>query len=171
MYAYLRIVVVAVALVALFSQPLQEFVQRQVARRQAALRARDVQGQKELPPSPPPQPTQEEAPPWLSSGSDRTDSLDATSVLADGRPYDEYRIACEPDRSYAIDVISAEFDAFAQLLSAERSVILEDDDSGGLSNPRLLASCPGRTVYRLVVTIFAPGGPLGAYTVRVRESS
>jgi S1-C subfamily serine protease len=72
-------------------------------------------------------------------------------------------------KTYTIDLLSEEFDAFLRLEDNDGKKIAEDDDGAGNWNSRIVHNANGDGVYRLIVTTF-DGGQTGSYRIVVRQT-
>lgn len=70
-------------------------------------------------------------------------------------------------RTYAIDLISADFDAYLRLEDSTGKQLASDDDGGDGNNARILFSSPKDDTYRIIATSYVGG--TGSYTLRVRQ--
>jgi S1-C subfamily serine protease len=73
-------------------------------------------------------------------------------------------------KTYTIDLVSEDFDAFLRLEDADGKKLAEDDDGGGFLNARVVHTPAGAGVVRIVVTTCDPGQS-GAYRVTIREAN
>jgi hypothetical protein len=106
----------------------------------------------------------------LAIGGDTHGELATTDLRSDdGKPFDRWILDCASTGVLTVSVISTEFDAFAELRKPDGALVGKDDDSAGMSNPRLLVECAAGVSYQVVVTVFASGGAMGRYIVRVME--
>lgn len=81
-----------------------------------------------------------------------------------GRPY---TIEMKADKTYTIDLMSNQFDAFLILRDKAGKQLAFDDDGGEGLNSRLRFQCPADGSYTIVAT--GLGSPVGEYTLQVRE--
>lgn len=68
-------------------------------------------------------------------------------------------------QTITIDVMSDEFDAYAQLLDAAGNRLAEDDDSGGNLNARISYTLPATGQYQIVVNNFGDTRRTGLYRI------
>jgi hypothetical protein len=96
--------------------------------------------------------------------------------LTDKDPFDRIRLNCkckvytvnlEAGRTYQIDLMSNQFDAYLRVEDANGAPLAQDDDSGEGRNARLRYVCNRTGVYRLVATTFGPA--VGQFTLRVQR--
>lgn len=95
-------------------------------------------------------------------------------LTADDTP-DQYRefpgkvyvVELKAGKTYVIDMISQQFDAFLLLQNENAGLIAQDDDSGGNLNSRIRYQAPATGRYRLVASTF--NGNMGAFTLRVTQ--
>jgi hypothetical protein len=71
-------------------------------------------------------------------------------------------------KTYQIDLISQDFDAYLRLEDSAGRQLAEDDDSGGGLNARLVFTPEVSGTYRVIATTFRPG-ETGDYVLKVRE--
>ena len=72
-------------------------------------------------------------------------------------------------KTYTIDLISDDFDAYLRVEHEEKGKLAEDDDGGGFLNSRIVFTPTADATYRLVVTT-CDAGQFGAYRLTVRET-
>jgi len=70
-------------------------------------------------------------------------------------------------KTYIIDLVSKQFDAFLRLEDIEGKRLAQDDDSGGGTNARIRFKAPEDGTYRIFATTFNTG--TGAFLLKVRE--
>jgi len=70
--------------------------------------------------------------------------------------------------NYAIELRSAEFDAYLILEDAQGLKLAEDNDSGGSTNAKIVFRAPRDEAYRIVILSFN-GNETGNYTLTVRK--
>jgi hypothetical protein len=80
------------------------------------------------------------------------------------RPYD---VRMSGGKTYVIDLISKQFDAFLRLEDAAGKELGRDDDSGGANNARIRFKPPADGVYRIIATSF--GLETGLFQLKVKE--
>jgi hypothetical protein len=80
------------------------------------------------------------------------------------RVYDVKMIA---GKTYVIDLMSKQFDAFLRLEDAAGKQLAQDDDSGGGNNARIRFKAPQEGVYRIIATTF--NVETGQFLLKVRE--
>ena len=86
----------------------------------------------------------------------------------DGILHKAYVVRMEANRTYQIDLMSNQFDAYLVLFNEAGLVVLEDDDSGGNLNSRIIFS-PNRTeVFRIEASSLG-GNSVGAYTLNIQR--
>jgi len=78
-----------------------------------------------------------------------------------------YEVRFEPRRSYRIDLMSKDFDAYLRLEDESGKQLATDDDGGLGSNARITFPCRLPGTYRIVATTL---GKLGAFTLAVEET-
>jgi len=69
-------------------------------------------------------------------------------------------------KTYVLDLISKDFDAWLRIADAEGKTIVQDDDSGGNLNSRIRFTAPRDENFQIVATSFAGGA--GTYVLKVR---
>jgi hypothetical protein len=80
----------------------------------------------------------------------------------------EYVIDLEAGKTYIIDLEAPSFDAYLRLGHLNGQPIMEDDDSGGGLNSRIVWTAPETKTY--LVSATSLGGGFGPFTLTVRES-
>jgi hypothetical protein len=112
-----------------------------------------------------------------SAGGAVVKTFDGTIAKTD--PFDIERDKCfrhnhefkmQAGKTYTLDLVSEEFDAFLRVENDEKGKLAEDDDGGGFLNSRIVFTPPAEGTYRLVVTTCDPG-QLGAYRLTIRETN
>lgn len=78
-----------------------------------------------------------------------------------------YDVQMVGGKTYIIDLISKQFDAFLRLEDLEGKRLAQDDDSGGGTNARIRFKAPEDGVYRVYATTFNVG--TGLFLLKVRE--
>jgi serine protease Do len=73
-------------------------------------------------------------------------------------------------KTYTLDLVSEEFDAYLRVENDEKGKLAEDDDGGGFLNSRIVFTPAEGGTYRLVVTTCDPG-QFGAYRLTIRETN
>jgi hypothetical protein len=86
-------------------------------------------------------------------------------TMNDGTFADVWTFQGTAGQAITIDVMSDEFDAYAQLLDAAGNRLAEDDDSGGNLNARLTYTLPATGQYQIVVNNFGDTRRTGLYRV------
>lgn len=80
-----------------------------------------------------------------------------------------YAVHMEANRTYQIDLVSNQFDSYLYLIDDAGVVVMEDDDTGGQLNSRIIFR-PNRTgAYRIEATSLGGQG-VGNYTLTVRRN-
>ncbi|WP_236146365.1 trypsin-like peptidase domain-containing protein [Leptolyngbya iicbica] len=99
------------------------------------------------------------------SGQLNTDS----DVLADGSFFDAYVFAGQRGQRIEIEMVSQDLDAYLIVLSEDSdSLYLEDDDSAGDLNARVMATLPADGDYIILANSFGRGEQ-GRYSLRLSE--
>jgi hypothetical protein len=86
-------------------------------------------------------------------------------TMNDGTFADIWTFQGSAGQSVTIDVMSDDFDAYAQLLDAAGNRLAEDDDSGGNLNARMIFTLPATGQYQIVVNNFGDSRRTGTYRV------
>jgi S1-C subfamily serine protease len=73
-------------------------------------------------------------------------------------------------KTYTLDLVSEDFDAYLRVENDEKGKLAEDDDGGGFLNSRIVFTPAEGGTYRLVVTTCDPG-QFGAYQLTIRETN
>jgi hypothetical protein len=84
-----------------------------------------------------------------------------------GKPSRKYTVKLAKDKTYVIDLQSADFDAYLRLLDKGGKQLAEDDDGGGDLNSRIIHSGTENGDHQIVVTTF--DGQVGKFNLKVRE--
>lgn len=82
-------------------------------------------------------------------------------------PAKKYTVKLSKDKSYIIDLVSNDFDAYLRLLDKAGKQLAEDDDGGGDLNARIIHGIDKDGDYQIVVTSF--DGQVGKFNLKVRE--
>jgi hypothetical protein len=78
-----------------------------------------------------------------------------------------YTVKMVAKRTYTIDLVSTDFDAFLRLTDGQFKKLAEDDDGGGDLNSRIVFMPKTDGDYHIIATSL--DGQLGSYTLSVRE--
>jgi S1-C subfamily serine protease len=98
-------------------------------------------------------------------------------ILSKKDLFDEDRKQCyrqthefkmQAGKTYTIDLVSEDFDAYLRLEHTEKGKLKEDDDGGGLMNARIVHTADKEGDYRIVVTTCDPV-QTGSYVLVIRE--
>ncbi len=84
-------------------------------------------------------------------------------TMNDGTFADVWTFQGNAGQTVTIDVMSDDFDAYAQLLDAAGNRLAEDDDSGGNLNSRITFTLPSTGQYQIVVNNFGDSRRTGVY--------
>ena len=79
----------------------------------------------------------------------------------------EYDVKMTAGKTYVIDLMSKQFDAFLRLEDATGKQLAQDDDSGGGTNARIRFKAPQEGVYHIIATSF--NVETGLFLLKVRE--
>ena len=101
--------------------------------------------------------------------------IEIKNELAEGDPKDvklnnpsrKFPVKLHKDKTYVIDMVSKDFDAYLRLLDKKGKQLAEDDDGGGDLNARIIHSPAESGDFTIVATTF--DGQLGKFTIKVRE--
>lgn len=115
-----------------------------------------------------PAPSQDQEPESITLNSRVTGRLsDRSDVLPDGSYFNSYVFEGRAGQEIAIELSSREFDPFVILFSLEdETFYLNDDDSAGDLNARLVATLPRDGTYVILANSYA-GGEEGNYELRL----
>jgi hypothetical protein len=100
-------------------------------------------------------------------------------ALSKTDPFDLEREKCyrqlhefkmQAGKTYTLDLVSEDFDAYLRIETDEKGILKEDDDGGGFNNARIVFTPEADGVYRLVVTS-CDSGDFGAYRLTIRETN
>ena len=98
--------------------------------------------------------------------------------LSDKDPFDRERakshaqvhtFSMKAGKTYTLDLMSEDFDAFLRIEDDSKFKLAEDNDSAGYLNSRIVFTPKEDDTYRLAVTTFE-GGQTGAYRLTIRET-
>jgi hypothetical protein len=84
-----------------------------------------------------------------------------------------HTVKLQEGKNYQIDMISSAFDSYLFLEDSAGKVLMQDDDSGGYPNARIIFRPTKTDTYRIVATTFelaAPDRSPGPYSVTVVEN-
>jgi serine protease Do len=87
--------------------------------------------------------------------------------LSDGSTYQAWTFVGAAGEQMQLDVLSADFDAYAIIQDSNGNRLASDDDSGGGTNARITFTLPYSGAYRLVANAYRVGA-YGNYTISVR---
>jgi hypothetical protein len=101
-----------------------------------------------------------------------------TAKLVKGGPVDDGKLTkgaprlvqpvnMQAGKTYTIDLISDDFDAFLRLLDPKGTEVAFDDDSGGDLNSRIVYECKEDGVFRIIMTSL--DRQAGEFTLKVQE--
>lgn len=91
----------------------------------------------------------------------------ASPRLRDSSAYDLWQFKGTAGQMVQIDLISAEFDAFAILRDSTGNKLMDDDDDGGGTNARIIATLPYTGTFQVVANSYRTG-QYGHYTLRIK---
>jgi hypothetical protein len=103
----------------------------------------------------------------MLSVQDKLTNGDAEDQVFPKKRYKVYSVKMVAGRTYTIDLVSDDFDAWLRLTDAYFKKLAEDDDSGGNLNSRIVFTPKADGVYHIFTTCL--DGQLGDYTLSVRE--
>jgi hypothetical protein len=83
------------------------------------------------------------------------------------QPAKKFTIKLHKDKTYIIDLVSKDFDAFLRLLDKNGKEVAEDDDGGGDLNARIIYSPTETADHEIVAATL--DGQLGKFNLKVRE--
>jgi hypothetical protein len=103
------------------------------------------------------------------------DGLSIEAVLTKEDPLDKvrkmhcriYDVNMQGGKTYVVDLVSKQFDAFLRLEDAAGKQLAHDDDSGGGTNARIRFNAPHDGVFRIIATSFGP--QTGLFLLKVRQ--
>ncbi len=79
-----------------------------------------------------------------------------------------YKVNMVKGKTYTIDMVSNQMDSYLRLEDSKKTRLLEDDDSGGNLNARIVFQPQASGTYRVIATTFG-AGMQGAFTLTVRD--
>ena len=82
-------------------------------------------------------------------------------------PSKKYAVKLAKGKTYVIDMVSKDFDAYLRLLDKNGKQLDEDDDGGGDTNARIIYTTTESANFEIVATTF--DGQLGKFNLQVRE--
>jgi hypothetical protein len=98
------------------------------------------------------------------------DRLMPNDPIRDGKPHKAFTIELEQGRTYVIDMVSMETDAYLRVYNPAGVLVAEDDDGGGNQNARIRYTADATGDHVIAATVFAAVPPGGArFTLTVRE--
>lgn len=83
------------------------------------------------------------------------------------QPAKKFTVKLHKDKTYIIDLVSKDFDAFLRLLDKNGKELAEDDDGGGDLNARVIYSPTESADHEIVAATF--DGQVGKFSLKVRE--
>jgi Bacterial pre-peptidase C-terminal domain len=100
---------------------------------------------------------------------DINEALDANDPAdpKHNKPAKRYTIKLQKDKTYIVDLVTKDFDAYLRLLNKKGDELAEDDDGGGDLNSRIIHSAKETEDHQIVVTTF--DGEVGKFNLKVRE--
>ncbi len=93
---------------------------------------------------------------------------DPTDRVRTGRHCKIHQIVLQARRTYQLDLVSQDFDAYLRLEDDKGQKLGEDDDGGTDFNARLIFTPSRTSTYRVIATTYY-AGETGRYTLTVRE--
>jgi serine protease Do len=96
----------------------------------------------------------------------KEDALDQERKQCHRRSYEVTLVA---GKTYTIDLVSEEFDAFLRLENKTKGKVAEDDNSAGNLNSRIVYTPTATSDFRIVVTTCDPG-EVGRFRVTIHEA-
>lgn len=82
------------------------------------------------------------------------------------QPAKKYTVKFDKDKTYIIDLVSKDFDAYLRLLDKNGKALTEDDDGGGDLNARIIYSPTETGDHQIVASTF--DGQVGKFSLKVR---
>jgi hypothetical protein len=113
----------------------------------------------------------------VKKGGDPVLILNLNGVLTAKEPFDDKRanshckvhlFKMQPGKTYQIDMISNQFDAYLRLEDSKGTQLDEDDDSGGMLNARIIFTPTKADEYRIIATTFGPN-MTGMYQLKISK--
>jgi hypothetical protein len=80
-----------------------------------------------------------------------------------------HSVTLKGGKTYTIDMLSGYFDSYLRLEDSSRTVLAEDDDSGGGLNARIVFRAPKTDTYRIIATSY--DGGTGKYALNIKEGA
>jgi hypothetical protein len=71
-------------------------------------------------------------------------------------------------RTYQIDMVSKKIDTYLRLENVDGKELAHDDDSGGVTNARIVFTCPQEAMYRIFASTSVGGTGPFKLTIRIR---
>ncbi len=104
----------------------------------------------------------------IMRGQTMSGELKATDPkLSDGSVYQAWTYIGTAGETIQVDVVSADFDAYAIIQDGNGVKLAADDDSGGGTNARIILTLPYSGAYRLIANTYRQGS-YGAFSLSVR---
>jgi hypothetical protein len=100
---------------------------------------------------------------------ERQGQLMPNDPIRDGKPHKAFTIELEEGRTYVIDMVSTETDAYLNLYDPAGVLVAKDDDGGGNQNARIRYRAAETGEHVIAATVFnavPPGGARFKLTVR-----
>jgi hypothetical protein len=91
-----------------------------------------------------------------------------TGTLAVGASAKTFSYPMKAGKTYVIDLLSNDFDAYLRLRNSFGQQVAQDDDSGGGLNARITYACLQSGTYEIDATSLGGNG-VGGFTLDVRE--
>lgn len=98
----------------------------------------------------------------------RLDSRDDT--LPAGEHYDAYDVQLTPGRSYALSLVSGQFDAWIGVIAGDETIASNDDEAAGSTNAGVTFVAPANGRVRIVATSYG-AGETGSYVLTLVQAS
>jgi serine protease Do len=83
------------------------------------------------------------------------------------QPCKTYEVKLKKGRTYVIDMVTPDFDAYLRLDNAKGEQVAEDDDSGGDLNAQIVFTPEEDATFKVIATRFAEG--TGTFTLKVSQ--
>jgi serine protease Do len=96
----------------------------------------------------------------------RLTDADAVALFRGGAYCKVYTYQMTAGRTYTIELESQHFDAYLRLEDPQKALLVDDDDSGGDLNARVVYVAEKTGMHRIIVTSCDPG-QLGDYVLRI----
>jgi hypothetical protein len=104
----------------------------------------------------------------LNIDAQLTDKDNQGGFRGDGFYSKIYLVKFAKGKTYQIDMASGNFDCYLGVRDEKNKLLVEDDDSGGGTNARIIFEATEDGVFRIVTTSFS-AGENGAFNLKIQQ--